>query len=151
MATTETSSPTFLRYITLYDVIYVVEYQNDEKLGVYLPRSSIARRFRTFIGDEGFDGHCEFVDGHHRSMRAWLTADEIQTLIKDCALEYVPEGATSTLDQGVGDAVELGNVLYFKAGGMYGYQALFVALPKGHHAEARERQIKALKDKVVPR
>ena len=151
MATTETSSPTFLRYITLYDVIYVVEYQNDEKLGVYLPRSSIARRFRTFIGDEGFEGGCEFVDGHHRSMRAWLTADEIKTLIKDCALEYVPEGATSILDQGVGDAVELGNVLYFKAGGMYGYQALFVALPKGHHAEARERQIKALKDKVVPR
>jgi hypothetical protein len=149
MATTETSSPTFLRYITLYDVIYVVEYQNSEKLGVYLPRSSIARRFRTFIGDEGFEGGCEFVDGHHRSMRAWLTADEIQTLIKDCSLEYVPEGA-DVFDQGVGDSVELGNVLYFKAN-TFGHQALFVALPKGHNTMERERQITVLKNKVVPR
>lgn len=145
---TETNSPTFLRYITLYDVIYVVEYQNDETIGTFLPRSSIARRFRAFIGDEGFDGHCEFVDGHHRSMRALLTADEIVNLIKDCGLTHVPEGATSILDSGVDDSVELGNVLYFKAGGTYGYQALFVTLPKGHHAEARARQTKALKDKL---
>lgn len=150
MTMTDTSSPTFLRYITLYDVIYVVEYPNDENISEYLPRPQIARRFRTYIGDEGFEGHCEFVDGHHRSMRAWLTADEIADVLKDCELVYVPEGATRG-DPGVEDAVELGNVLYFKAGGMYGYQALFVALPKGHHPEARERQIKALKDKVVPK
>jgi hypothetical protein len=144
------TSPTYLCYRTLYDVIYVVEYQNDELLGPNLPSSS-RTKFRTFLGDEGFEGHCEFVDGHHRSMRAWLTVDEIADILHAFGLKYIPGGA-SVGDSGVDENVELGNVLYFRtANVLYGYKALFVALPKGHHHVQRERQIKMLRDRLLPK
>lgn len=112
----------------LVDVVLAFDTREDEHVKDYKPREKIWRRFRQIVGDEGFEAHCEFVGGLHRTVRGLLTLAEFEQLCDDLGLRWAGRAADRH-DDGWDETVDVENSLYFTQAALWGYTVAFVALP----------------------
>lgn len=116
----------------LLDVVLAFDTRDDEQVNQYKPREKLWRRFRQIVGDEGYEAHCEFVGGLHRTVRGLLTPDEFALLCADLGLRWAGRMVDRYDDGYVEDCgLDLDQCLYFTQAALWGYTVAFVALPAG--------------------